>query len=91
MLLADRVRTSLEQSFSLIAVFVLQAGKHADITGLQLVGGVRGEVTEQDVVLETKHLGFEGLMAPEAVTDQHPWLLVSLPSGLGIKHALEPL
>jgi hypothetical protein len=28
---------------------------------------------------------------PEAVTDQHPGLLVSLYSSLGIKHALEPL
>ena len=30
-------------------------------------------------------------MRPEAVTNQHPWLLVSLFSSLGIKHALEPL
>ena len=30
-------------------------------------------------------------MRPEAVTNQHPWLLVSLSSSLGIKHALEPL
>ena len=45
MLLADRVRTTLKQLLSLIAVFVLQAGKHANITGLQLVGGVRGEAT----------------------------------------------
>ncbi|KAH9209565.1 hypothetical protein DL95DRAFT_413755 [Leptodontidium sp. 2 PMI_412] len=29
----------------LVAVFVLQAGKHTDITGLQLVGGVRREAT----------------------------------------------
>jgi len=28
---------------------------------------------------------------PKAVTNQHPWLLVSLSSSLGIKHALEPL
>jgi len=54
MLLADRVRTSLEQSFSLVTVFLLQAGKHADITGLQLVGGVRGEATQDNAVLETE-------------------------------------
>ena len=30
-------------------------------------------------------------MRPKAVTNQHPWLLVSLSSSLGIKHALEPL
>jgi hypothetical protein len=28
---------------------------------------------------------------PEAVTNQHPWLLVSLSSSLGIKYALKPL
>jgi hypothetical protein len=54
MLLANRVRTSFKQSFSLVAVFVLYAGKYADITGLQLMGGVRGEATWNDIVLETK-------------------------------------
>ena len=29
-------------------------------------------------------------MRPEAVTNQYPWLLVSLSSRLGIKYALEP-
>ena len=55
------------------------------------MGGVRGEATQHDAVRETKLLGFEGLVRPEAVTNQHPWLLVSLFSSLGIKHALEPL
>jgi hypothetical protein len=86
MLLADCVRTSVKQPFSLVAVDVLQAGKYADITGLQLVGGVRGEATQDDVVLETKLYGFEGLVRPEAVGSQitcdcligsrrQPWLL----------------
>ena len=30
-------------------------------------------------------------MRPKAVTNQHPWLLVSLSSSLEIKHTLEPL
>jgi len=28
---------------------------------------------------------------PEGVTNQHPWFLVSLSFGLGIKHTLKPL
>ena len=30
-------------------------------------------------------------MRPEAVKNQHPWLLVSLSSSLGIKYTLKPL
>lgn len=30
-------------------------------------------------------------MRPEAITDQYPWLLISLFSRLGIKYALKPL
>jgi hypothetical protein len=30
-------------------------------------------------------------VCPEAVTNQYPWLLVSLLSSLGIKYVLEPL
>jgi hypothetical protein len=54
------------------------------------VGGVGGEATREDIIFETKLLGFEALMRRETVTDQHAWLLVSLFSRLGIKHALEP-
>ena len=59
--------------------------------GLELVGGVRGEATQGDIVLEAGLQGFEGLVRPETVTNQHPGFLVSLSSRLGIKHALEPL
>jgi len=45
MLLADCIRTSSKQPINLIAVEGLQGGKHSDVTGLQLVGGVRGEAT----------------------------------------------
>ena len=55
------------------------------------MGGVGGEATVDNVVFETKLLGFEGLVCPEAVTNQYPWLLVSLFSSLGIKHVLKPL
>jgi hypothetical protein len=55
------------------------------------VGGVRGEATQDDVVLETELQDFEGVVRPETVTNQHPGFLVSLSSRLGIKHTLEPL
>jgi len=91
MLLADCICTSLKQPISLVAVGCLQGGKHSDVTRLELVGGVRGEATQDDIVFETKLQGFEGLVRPETVTNQHPGFLVSLSSCLGIKHALKPL
>ena len=54
MLLANYICTPSKQPISLIAVGCLQGGKHSDVTGLQLVGGVRGEATQDDVVFETK-------------------------------------
>ena len=54
MLLADCIRTSAKQPVSLVAVGYLQGCKHSNVTGLQLVGGVRGEATQDDVVFETK-------------------------------------
>jgi hypothetical protein len=91
MLLADCICTSSKQPISLVTVGCLQGYKHSDVAGLELVGGVRGEATQDNIVFETKLQGFEGLMRPETITNQHPWFLVSLSSSLGIKHALEPL
>ena len=91
MFLADRACTSSKQSFSLIAIGCLQGGKDYDITRLELVGGVRGQATQDDVVLETELQDFEGLVCPKAVTNQYPWLLVSLFFGLGVKYTREPL
>ena len=68
-MLADGICTSLEHALSLIAVVALQGAKQSDVAGLELVGGVGGEATQQDVVLETELLGFKGLVAPEAVTN----------------------
>jgi hypothetical protein len=38
--------------------------------GLELVGGVRGEATQGDIVLEAELQGFEGLVRPETVGSQ---------------------
>ena len=54
MLLADCICTSLKQPISLVTVGFLQGGKHSNVTGLELVGGVRGEATQDDVVFKTK-------------------------------------
>jgi hypothetical protein len=67
MLLADCVCTSSKQPISFVAVGFLQGGKHSDVTGLELVGGVRGEATQDNVVFETKLQGFEGLVRPKAL------------------------
>ncbi len=88
MLLADCIYTSSKQPISLVMVGFLQGGKHSNVTGLELIGGVRGEATQDDVVFETKLQGFEGLVCPKAVTNQHPGFLVSLSSCLGIKYVL---
>jgi hypothetical protein len=69
MLLADYIYTSLEQPLSLIAIGCLQGGKHSDVVGLELVGGVRGEATQEDIIFETKLLGFEALVCRETVID----------------------
>ena len=70
MLLTDCICTSLEQPLSLVAVGCLQGGKHSDVAGLELVGGVGGEATQDDIVFETKLLGFEGLVRRETVGSQ---------------------
>ena len=90
MLLADYICTSSIQSFNLVAIGCFQGGKDSDVTGLELVGGVKGETIQDDIFFETNLQDFEGLVRPEAVTNQYSWFLVSLSFGLGIKHTLEP-
>ena len=68
-MLADCIYTSSKQPISLVAISFLQGGKHSDVTGLELVGGVRGKATQDYVVFETKLQGFKGLVRPEAVTN----------------------
>jgi hypothetical protein len=54
MLLADYIYTSLEQPLSLVAVGCLQGCKYSDVAGLELVEGVGGEATQDNIVFETK-------------------------------------
>jgi hypothetical protein len=69
MFFADCTCTSLKQLFSLVIVGCLQGGKDSNITGLELVGGVRGEATQDNVIFKTKLQGFEGLVRPKAITN----------------------
>jgi hypothetical protein len=87
MLLADGICTSLKQPLSLVTVGFLQGGKQSDVAGLELVRAVGGEATVGNIVFETKLLGFEGLVRPEAVTNQYLcfWLACSLVWGLNTR------
>jgi hypothetical protein len=67
MLLTDYICTSAKKPISLVAVGCLQGGKHSNVIGLELVGGVRGEAIQDNVIFETKLLGFEGLVHPKTV------------------------
>jgi len=54
MLLADCIHTSSLESINLVAIGCLQWGKYCNITRLELVRGMRGKMTEDNIVIETK-------------------------------------
>jgi hypothetical protein len=91
MLLADCVHPSTVESFYLVTIGGLQWGEGPDVTGLELVRGVRGKTTKNDVVLKAKLQDLQCLVGPEAIANKYPWLAVSPVLGLGIKHTHEPL
>jgi len=70
MLLTDSFCTSPVQTLDFVAVGYLQRREHDDITGLELMGSVRGEAAESDVVSKAVLQDLEGFMRPEAVADQ---------------------
>jgi hypothetical protein len=88
MLLANCIDTSSVQSFYLVTIGCLKRGKGSDVTGLELVGGVRGKTTKNNVVLKAKLQDLQCLVCPEAITDQHPWFSISQSFGLRIKNTL---
>jgi hypothetical protein len=65
MLLADCICTSSIQSFNLFAICGLQRAKDPNVTGLELIGGVRGYAAKDNMV-------FKRLVCPEAVTNENP-------------------
>ena len=52
---------------------------------------MRRNTAQDDVVFKAILQDFERLVAPEAVTDEYPWFLVSLHFGLGVKYTFDPL
>jgi hypothetical protein len=91
MLLPNCVYSSSLYTFDLFAVGSLQGPKDSNITGLELVRGMRGQPTKYNVVLKIKLQDLKGLVSSEAILDKYPWFHISLLLGLWIKHKLDPL
>jgi hypothetical protein len=53
-LFANCINTPLIQSFHPVTVGCLQRGEGPDVTRLELVGGVRGKKTKDNVLLKAK-------------------------------------
>jgi len=90
-LLADRIYTSLFESINLVTIRCFEGCKRCYITRLELVGGIRRETTQENIVRETELLDFEGLVRSKAIADQDASSLVRSFFGFGIKYTLEPL
>ena len=88
MLLANCIDTSSVQSFRLVTIGCLQRSEGPDVTGLELVGSVRGKMTKDNVVLKAKLQDFQGLVSPKAIADQHSRFSISQCFGLRFKSAL---
>jgi hypothetical protein len=54
MLLANILYATSVQTFYLVTIGCLQRGEGPDVTGLELVGGVRGKTTKDNVVRKAK-------------------------------------
>ncbi|KAH8725318.1 hypothetical protein GQ44DRAFT_227042 [Phaeosphaeriaceae sp. PMI808] len=67
MLFTHCVYASSVQSFNLIAIGRLQRRKGSDVTWLKLVGGVRRETTQDDVISKAKLQDLERLVSPKTV------------------------
>ncbi len=91
MLLADDIHTSLLESINLVTIRYLEWCKRCYIARLELVGGMRRETTEENVVREIELLDFEGLVRSKAIADQDASSLISSLSSFRIKYTLKPL
>jgi hypothetical protein len=91
MLLVDCIRVSSIQSFNLVAIDCLQGTKYSDVTGLELMGSIRGNTVQDDAIFKVILQDFERLVCPEAVAYQIAWLIIYPCFRLGIKHSFKPL
>jgi hypothetical protein len=67
MLLANCIDTPSVQSFYLVIIGCLQRGKGSDVTGLELIGGIRGKTTKNNIVFMAKFQDLQCLVCPKAV------------------------
>ena len=91
MLLADCIYTSLVESIYLVTIRSLKGCERCYITRLELVGGMRRETTQENIILETELEDLEGVVRCKAIADQDAWSIVSSFFGFGIKYTLKPL
>ena len=91
MLLADRIYTSLLESIHLVTIRGLKGCERCYITRLELVGGMRRETIQENIILETELEDLEGVVRCKAIADQDASFPVSSFSGFGIEDTLEPL
>ncbi len=91
MLLADCIYPSLVESIYLVTIRSLKRCERCYITRLELVGGIRRETTQENIILETELEDLEGLVRCKAITDQDASFPVSSFSGFGIEDTLELL
>jgi hypothetical protein len=90
MLLTNCICASPIQLFNLFTIRSFQWAKGSDVTGLELMGGVRRNTAEYDIILKTILQDFERLVRSEAVINENPWLLIRPYFGLGIEHTFDP-
>ena len=88
MLLPDRVRPSSVEPFDFFTISCLERAKNTNVARLELVGGVRGESTEDDIILVTELHQFEGLVCAKSIVYQYPRSIVRSSFSLWIKNLL---
>lgn len=71
MLLANCICTSSIQSFNLFAICSLQRVKDPNVTGLELMRGVRWYTAKDNMVFKAILQGFEWFVCPETVTNEN--------------------
>jgi len=61
------------------------------LSSLELISNVTVKPSENDVVLITKYLQFEGLVPSESIADQDSWPVICSISSLWIEYPTKPV
>ena len=84
-------QASTVAALDLISVRCFQWPENRQVTGLCLVRRVRGQSTQDDVVLEAELEDLKGFVCPKAIADEYPWFPISTRFSLGVRNFLYPL